>query len=105
MSTHLAITPRSSEKAYASVEKNVYVFNVPTSLNKRQIAEIVSKDYSVIVVDVNVVVSKGKPVRAYRGKRYTPGKANRSATKKAYVRLAEGNSIKVFDEEEQEEKK
>ena len=42
----------------------------------------------------------GKQVRAYRGKRANPGKAQRADTKKAYVTLSEG-AIQLFKEESQ----
>ena len=39
------ITPRATEKAYAlTTEKNVYAFNVPLTLNKNQIKEVVEKE-------------------------------------------------------------
>lgn len=40
------ITPRATEKAYAlSTAKNVYVFNVPLTLNKNQIKEAIEKEF------------------------------------------------------------
>lgn len=99
MSTAITLIPRMSEKTYASSLNNTYVFNVPLASNKQQISDAVAEQYSVGVTDVRVVVSKGKPVRASRGKRAYPGTAYRSNTKKAYVTLKEGDSIKLFDEE------
>lgn len=96
----MTIIPRISEKTYASAQNNTYVFNVPTSANKQQITAAVAAEYNVKVVDVRVVNVKGKPVRASRGKRANPGTALRTTVKKAYVRLAEGSSINVFNEEE-----
>lgn len=100
MSMHLTVIPKVSEKAYASAQNNVYVFVVPMNANKQQIASAVKSQYGVQVTDVNVVIQKGKPVRASRGKRAYPGTAYRTRVKKAYVSLAEGSSISVFDEEE-----
>lgn len=94
------VIPRISEKTYASAQSNTYVFNVPTAANKQQIADAVAAEYGVKVVDVRIVNVKGKPVRASRGKRANPGTALRTTVKKAYVRLAEGSSINVFNEEE-----
>ena len=96
----ILIVPRISEKTYASAQHNTYVFNVPLDANKHQIAEAVASEYSVKVQDVRLVVMKGKKVRAYRGKKSQPGIAQRSDKKKAYVRLAEGDSINIFNEEE-----
>ncbi len=98
MSTDLTLVPRMSEKTYATSLNNTYVFNVPLSANKQQISDAVAKQYSVGVSDVRVVIMKGKPVRAYRGKRAYPGRAYRSNAKKAYVTLNEGDSIQIFDD-------
>lgn len=100
MSTQLTIIPRVSEKAYASAQNNTYVFVVPLQANKQQIAAAVAAQYGVEVLSVNVVIQKGKPVRASRGKRAYPGTAYRTRVKKAYVLLAEGSSIGVFEEQE-----
>ena len=96
----MLVIPRISEKTYASAQDNTYVFNVPLDANKHQIAEAVAAEYSVRVEDVRLVVMKGKKVRAYRGKKSQPGIAVRSDKKKAYVRVAEGDSINIFNEEE-----
>lgn len=102
----LTLIPRVSEKAYASAQQNTYVFNVPTSFNKQQIAEAVTVQYSVTVTQVKTMIAKGKSVRYSRGKRAYPGTTTRVDYKKAYVTLAEGSRIGVFDEDaEAEEKK
>jgi large subunit ribosomal protein L23 len=105
MSKHLNVIPLVSEKAYASSKANIYAFTVPVDANKQQIASAVNEQFGVKVDTVNVIVNKGKPIRSFRGKRAYPGKAVRTTVKKAYVRLAEGESIKVFEEEAKEEKK
>jgi large subunit ribosomal protein L23 len=89
-----------SEKAYATAQKGVYIFVVPSSVNKHQVAEAVKAQYGVDVVSVNIVVQKGKAVRFYRAGKFENG--TRSDMKKAYVRLAEGQSIPIFAAEEQE---
>ncbi|HWV45694.1 MAG TPA: 50S ribosomal protein L23, partial [Nitrospira sp.] len=100
------ITPRATEKAYAQSQENVYVFNVPMTANKQQITAAVEAQYDVTVVNVKTLVQSGKAVRFSRGKNRYPGTTTRKDTKKAYVRLADGNSIKVFDvPAEAEEKK
>lgn len=104
--THILITPRATEKAYAQSQENVYVFNVPMTANKQQITAAVEAQYDVTVVNVKTLVQSGKAVRFSRGKNRYPGTTTRKDTKKAYVRLADGNSIKVFDAPaEAEEKK
>jgi len=100
----LTIIPRISEKTYASAQDNTYVFNVPITANKHQVALAVTAEYSVGVVDVRLVNVKGKKVRAFRGKKAQPGIAQRKTVKKAYVRIAAGDSINIFNEETAGEK-
>lgn len=97
------VTPRVSEKAYAQSQNRTYVFDVPLSLNKQQIAAAVAEQFSVTVTGVKTLVQNGKAVRFNRGKRRNPGTTMRSDTKKAYVTLAEGDSIKVFEEQAADE--
>lgn len=92
------ITPRATEKAYGQSQKNVYVFNVPLTANKQQIAAAVATQYEVTVTNVKTLVQSGKAVRFSRGKNRYPGKTTRKDSKKAYVTLAEGSSIQVFEE-------
>lgn len=96
--THINIYPRATEKAYGQSKNNVYVFDAPVSANKQQIIEAVEEQFSVKTVSIKTLVQTGKAVRANRGKRAMPGTAHRKDMKKAYVTLAEGDSIKVFDE-------
>jgi len=102
----IIVTPRPTEKAYRlSVTQNTYVFDVPLAANKQQIIDAVESQYQVKVSSIKTVVQSGKAVRYSRGKNRYPGTTNRSDSKKAYVTLAEGNSIKVFDTEETKEEK
>ena len=99
------IHPRATEKAYAQSQKTVYVFNVPLDATKRDVAETVEAQYDVQVVNVTTAVQSGKAVRFARGKNRYPGTTNRKDSKKAYVTLAEGNSIQIFAEPEAAEEK
>lgn len=101
------VHPRATEKAYAQSQRNIYVFNVPLDSSKRDIKETIEAQYGVKVTNVATAVQNGKAVRYSRGKNRYPGTTNRKDTKKAYVTLAEGDSIKVFAEPEaaSEEKK
>lgn len=93
----LLVTPRMSEKAYAVSKDGTYVFNASLSANKQEIAAAVAKQYNVQVTEVNVVVAKGKNMRTYRGRgKFANG--TRRDTKKAYVRLKEGDTITIFEE-------
>lgn len=94
----LTLIPRISEKTYALAQANTYVFNVPSNVNKQQITDAVTKQYDVTVKDVNIVIAKGKVKQTIRKGRPVQGK--RSDVKKAYVTLAEGSSIKMFEEEQ-----
>ena len=99
MSKTMQVRPRVSEKAYGISQTGTYVFVVPTEANKVEIAKAVATQFDVEVVSVNTVTQKGKAVRFYRKGRFDNG--NRSDIKKAYVRLAEGQTIPVFAADEQ----
>ena len=71
---------------------NQYAFKVDANATKLQIKKAVEGYFSVNVQNVNVVNVKGKNKRSrYRVKK-------RPDWKKAYVRLAEGQSIEVGTE-------
>lgn len=102
----ISVFPRATEKAYGlGAKQNVYVFNVPLTANKQEIAAAVESQYEVKVTNVKTLVQTGKAVRFSRGKNRYPGTTTRKDAKKAYVTLAEGSRIKVFDEPAEEEKK
>jgi large subunit ribosomal protein L23 len=83
----------------------VYVFRVPLDFNKNEIKAAVEAQFDVNVVNIKTLVQNGKAVRFSRGKRSYPGTTHRKDTKKAYVTLKDGDSIKVFDVQEQTEEK
>ncbi|MBQ6056783.1 MAG: 50S ribosomal protein L23 [Treponema sp.] len=85
------IEPVLSEKATALREEGKYVFKVQPSASKTQIKEAVSKLFGVTVVKITTVNVLGK-VKRLRGK---PGKT--ADWKKAIVRVAPGETIKVFE--------
>ena len=106
------ITPRATEKAYAlTTQKNVYAFNVPLTLNKNQIKEVVEKEFNVTVTGVRTIVQAGKTKRINKSKnpkRYVAGTTSQKDTKKAYVSVKEGDKIAIFEgaeAENSEEKK
>jgi len=103
--TNISVIPRATEKAYAQSQNNVYVFNVPLTANKKQIAAAIEAQFDVSVTNVKTLVQSGKAVRFSRGKNRYPGKTTRKDNKKAYVTLAEGSSIQVFAEPAAEEEK
>jgi large subunit ribosomal protein L23 len=102
----ISVTPRATEKAYAqSLSTNTYVFNVPLTANKQEIVAAVESQFEVKVTRIKTLVQSGKAIRFSRGKNRYPGTTNRKDSKKAYVTLAEGNSIQVFDTQAPEEEK
>ncbi|HEX7324143.1 MAG TPA: 50S ribosomal protein L23 [Rhodanobacteraceae bacterium] len=81
--------PHVSEKSTRLSELNQYVFTVTPDATKADVKAAVEKMFSVSVVSVNVANIKGK-LKLFR---FRPGrKAN---VRKAYVRLAEGQTIDV----------
>ena len=104
---NISVIPRATEKAYAQSQNNVYVFTAPLTANKQEIARAVEEQFEVKVTGVKTLVQSGKAIRFSRGKNRYPGTTTRKDSKKAYVTLAEGNSIQVFAEQpaaEQEKK-
>lgn len=102
----IIVTPRATEKAYRlSTGQNTYIFDVPMNTNKQQIIDAVEAQYEVKVASIKTLVQSGKSVRFSRGKNRNPGTTTRKDSKKAYVTLVEGNSIKVFQTEEEGKEK
>lgn len=100
------VTPRATEKAYRLVTaQNTYVFNVPLTANKQEIAAAVETQFEgTKVSSIKTVVQAGKAVRFSRGKGRYPGTTNRQDIKKAYVTLSEGK-IKIFEQDAEKEEK
>lgn len=101
---NIVITPRVSEKAYSQAgAQNIYVFVVPLTANKIEVKKAIESEYSVEVIDINIARISGKTKKSYRkGGRTIAG--TRSATKKAYVRVKDGQTIPVFAAQEEEKK-
>jgi large subunit ribosomal protein L23 len=86
------ITEKSTELKEAN---NRYLFRVDVQANKRQIKQAIEDIFNVRVKDVRTAVYRGKPkVVMNRAGRFAGRGSN---WKKAYVTLAEGDSIDVFD--------
>ena len=73
-------------------ESNQYAFKVDINATKLQVKKAVEGYFSVDVEDVNIIKVKGKTRRS----RYRIRK--KSDWKKAYVKLAQGQSIEVTAE-------
>ncbi len=87
----ILIEPVLSEKATMLRDEGKYVFKVHPDANKFEIKNAVSKLFNVKVLDCTVLNVGGKVKRV----RTRPGKT--SSWKKAIVRLAPGETIKVFE--------
>ena len=87
----ILIEPVLSEKATTLREQNKYVFKVAPTATKLQIKDAVAKLFNVKVVNCTTINVRGKEKRV-RGK---PGRT--ASWKKAIVRLAPGETIKVFE--------
>lgn len=98
MTTQISVFPMSTEKAYAQSKNNVYLFSVPVSANKQQIVAAIEEQFKVKIVNIKTLIQSGKAIRISKNKRAQPVTVNRKDAKKAYVTLAAGDSIKVFDE-------
>ena len=100
--THLTLLQHISEKSYAASQGRTYVFIVPKTAHKLQIAKAVEAQFNVKVTDVRPLNMKGKPVRSMvKNRQRVRVDAKRTDRKKAYVTLAEGNTIAMFDEKEE----
>jgi large subunit ribosomal protein L23 len=101
------LKPRLSEKSYATSQAtNTFALDVPTELNKHEIAAAVEKQFEVKVANVRTITRKGKQKRVMNttGKRYTNRYGTQSDIKKAYVTLAAGSHLPFFEAEEAEAK-
>ncbi len=83
--------PLVTEKTTDIREKDWYVFSVIRSANKKQIQDSIEKIFGVKVDKVRTLITRGKPV-----KKYGRSVGKKSAVKKAYVKLKEGN-IDLFE--------
>jgi large subunit ribosomal protein L23 len=80
--------PHISEKATIVADGNgQYVFKVAPDATKPEIKQAVEALFEVKVMNVRTLNQKGKTKRSVRGL------SKRKDTKKAYVRLAEGQEI------------
>ena len=86
----IIVAPVVSEKSYASLDQNWYTFLVHPDANKTQIKIAIQQIFSVHVLTVNTANREGKR------KRTRTGFGQRKATKRAMVKLADGDRIEAF---------
>jgi large subunit ribosomal protein L23 len=86
----IIIAPVISEKSYGMLDENWYTFLVRPDANKTAIKIAIEQIFDVRVVTVNTSNRQGKR------KRSRTGWGRRKATKRALVKLAEGDRIEAF---------
>ncbi|MEA3451009.1 MAG: 50S ribosomal protein L23 [Bacteroidota bacterium] len=89
------IKPLNTEKTAKLQSLNQYVFLVNKKANKIQVREAIEKVYEVKVVNVNTVLYSGKRKEKFTKTGLVKGKT--PSSKKAYVTLAEGDIIDIFN--------
>jgi large subunit ribosomal protein L23 len=87
------LAPIVSEKSYALLDQNAYTFRVHPDANKTEIRQAVESIWDVKVVSVNTLNRKGK------SKRFRFALGRRANTKRAIVKLAEGDKIEIFEQQ------
>ena len=88
----ILVRPLITEKTTSQLESpDAYAFEVAVDANKIQIKEAIEQFYGVKVADVRTSVVRGKTKR--HGRHF----GKRKNWKKAYVRLAEGESINIYE--------
>jgi large subunit ribosomal protein L23 len=86
----IIIAPVVSEKSYSVLDQNWYTFLVHPDANKTQIKIAIQQIFDVHVLTVNTMNRQGKR------KRTRTGFGQRKATKRAMVKLADGDRIEAF---------
>ena len=86
----IIIAPIVSEKSYSELNNNWYTFLVRPDANKTEIKIAIQQIFNVRVVSVNTLNREGKR------KRTRTGIGKRKDTKRAMVRLADGDRIEAF---------
>lgn len=87
------LAPVVSEKSYSLLDLNAYTFVVHPDANKTEIRQAIESIWGVKVLSVNTVNRKGKT------KRFRQALGKRSDTKRAVVKLAEGDKIEIFEQQ------
>lgn len=86
----IIVAPVVSEKSYSELNRNWYTFLVHPDANKTAIKVAIQQIFNVRVLSVNTLNREGKR------KRTRSGWGQRKATKRALVKLADGDRIDAF---------
>ncbi len=92
------ISAHKTEKCLALSQQGTYMFQVPAGLSKQAIKASIEQEFKVKVTGVTVTVRKGKVSRKMVTKRKAAN-VTRPNTRLAYVHLAAGQTIPMFEEE------
>ena len=93
--SEILVKPVLTEKANNQQEKlRRYTFKVNRKANKLEIKKAVEEFYGVSVIDVNTVVVPGKNKTRFTKAGFIKGV--KPAYKKAYVTVAEGETIDLY---------
>src|SRR3982750_1398854 len=93
--SEVLIKPILTEKANAQQEKlRRYAFKVNRRANKLEVKKAIEVFYGVTVLDVNTAVIPGKSKTRFTKAGYISGQ--KPAFKKAFVTVAEGESIDLY---------
>jgi large subunit ribosomal protein L23 len=87
------IKPVVSEKSYGLLDSNVYTFVVHPDASKPEIHDAIESIFGVRVLKVNTLNRNGKRKR----NRKTGTFGSRADTKRAFVTLADGDRIDLFE--------
>jgi large subunit ribosomal protein L23 len=86
----IIVAPVVSEKSYSELNRNWYTFLVRPDANKTEVKIAIEQIFGVRVVTVNTLNREGKR------KRTRTGWGKRKNTKRAMVKLADGDRIDAF---------
>lgn len=90
----ILVRPIITEKSTLAQEGGTYVFEVGMFANKLQVKDAIERFFGVQVECVRTVVVRGK------NKRFGRHLGRRSDWKKAYVTLAQGDTLSFFNDKE-----
>lgn len=93
--TEVLVKPILTEKANAQQDKlRRYAFKVARKANKLEIKKAIQEFYGVTVTEVNTAVIPGKNKTRYTKAGFVKGQ--KPAYKKAFVTVAEGETIDLY---------
>lgn len=93
--SEVLVKPLVTEKSNKlSDQRRTYAFRVDRKANKLEVKKAVEDFYGVTVVEVNTVVVPGKAKSKFTKAGFISGR--KPAYKKAYVKVAEGETIDLY---------